>query len=265
MGKRPRRKVILFLVEGKSDRETLQYVISELYDQIDENIEVFFPIIRHEEEEKGGDITSTRYTNKHGQCRWIHPYNIEDAIYDLFLDDFFDKEKIMPKDIDEIIHIVDTDGAYIPEEIIKLDVSMNDDDSPIYKNDEITCVDPKRIQDRNRQKSENLDYLSGCATIKIKQKTIPYSIYYFSCNLDHFFHDDANMDYRMKRKKADLLSRDYIGNAEGFIQLVTCKQGAAHNMNYKESWDFIKEKNNSLHKHSNINLLFESLLERIKG
>ena len=60
MGKRPKRKIVLFLVEGKSDREALQLAIPELYDEIDEDIEVYFPIIRKEEEEKGGDITSSR-------------------------------------------------------------------------------------------------------------------------------------------------------------------------------------------------------------
>lgn len=52
MGKRPKRKIVLFLVEGKSDREALQLAIPELYDEIDEDIEVYFPIIRKEEEER---------------------------------------------------------------------------------------------------------------------------------------------------------------------------------------------------------------------
>lgn len=46
MGKRPKRKIVLFLVEGKSDREALKLAIPELYDQIDEDIEVYFPVIR---------------------------------------------------------------------------------------------------------------------------------------------------------------------------------------------------------------------------
>lgn len=41
MGKRPKRKIVLFLVEGKSDREALKLAISELYEQIDDDIEVF--------------------------------------------------------------------------------------------------------------------------------------------------------------------------------------------------------------------------------
>lgn len=137
MGKRPKRKIVLFLVEGKSDREALQLAIPELYDEIDEDIEVYFPIIRKEEEEKGGDITSTNYENKQGKHYWVHPSNIEEAIYELFLDDFFDKEKILPKDISEIIQIVDTDGAYIPNECVVLDSSLSEEDSPFYKDDKL--------------------------------------------------------------------------------------------------------------------------------
>ena len=73
MGKRPKRKIVLFLVEGKSDREALKLAIPELYDQIDEDIEVYFPVIRREDEEKGGDITTSRYTDKQGKNYWVHP------------------------------------------------------------------------------------------------------------------------------------------------------------------------------------------------
>ena len=45
MGKRPKRQVILFLVEGDSERLALKNRIAEFYDAIDETIEVFFPEI----------------------------------------------------------------------------------------------------------------------------------------------------------------------------------------------------------------------------
>ena len=260
MGKRPKRKVVLFLVEGKSDREALQIAIPELYDQIDEDIEVFFPIISREEEEKGGDITSTNYVDKAGKRHWVHPSNIEDAIYVMFLDDFFDKEKIMSKDITEIIQIVDVDGAFISDDRIRLDSNLTKEDSPHYAEDEITCVDVEKIQKRNEQKSENLRYLSGCSTIKVKQKTIPYSVYYFSCNLDHFLHHSANLDYRMKRSLADTFSRNYIGKPEDFVRTISEDPGAVSNMNYKESWGFIEDGLNSLHRHTNLNILLTKLL-----
>lgn len=260
MGKRPKRKIVLFLVEGKSDREALKLAIPELYDQIDEDIEVYFPVIRREDEEKGGDITTSRYTDKQGKNYWVHPNNIEDAIYTLFLDDFFDREKILPKDITEIIQIVDTDGAYISGENIVEDSSLQAEESPFYKDDEIDCLDVEKIKLRNQQKSENLTYLSKCSTIKVKQKTVPYSVYYFSCNLDHFLHRSANLDYRMKRSLADTFARNYIGDVDGFIKEISDDPDAVKDMSYEESWEFIKKDNNSLHRHTNLNVLLTKLL-----
>lgn len=265
MGKRPKRKIVLFLVEGKSDREALKLAIPELYDQIDEDIEVYFPVIRREDEEKGGDITTSRYTDKQGKNYWVHPNNIEDAIYTLFLDDFFDREKILPKDITEIIQIVDTDGAYISDECIVEDSSLQEEESPFYKDDEIACLDVEKIKLRNQQKSENLTYLSKCSTIKVKQKTVPYSVYYFSSNLDHFLHHSANLDYRMKRNLADTFARNYIGDVEGFVKEIAGDPDAVKNMSYEESWDFIKKGNNSLHRDTNLNVLLTKLFEEAES
>lgn len=261
MGKRPKRKIVLFLVEGKSDREALQLAIPELFDEIDEDIEVFFPIIREEENEKGGDITSASYVNKQGKRYWVRPSNIEEAIYDSFLHDFFDKEKILPKDISEIIQVVDTDGVYIPDECIVLDLTLSEDNSPYYKEDEIACLDVGKIIKRNEQKRENLNYLSSCKSIKVKQRKVPYSVYYFSCNLDHFLHHTANLDYRMKRSLADTFARIYSGNAEGFVKEISGDSGAVKNLSYEESWSYIKEGKNSLHRHTNLNLLFDKLVD----
>ena len=263
MGKRKKRKVILFLVEGQSDREILRIALSELYEQIDEDIEVFLPTIRKEHQDKGGDITSTRYTTKTGKDYWVNKDNIEEALYSLFLADFFDSQKILPKDITEIIQIVDMDGAYVSDDMILLDRGLSSAESPHYGNDSVTCLDVERIRRRNAQKKENLNYLSSLSAIRVRQKTVKYSIYYFSCNLDHFFHRDANIGYN-KVKRARDISYDYIGNAEGFVRLISDDPDSIHGLNYEESWNFIKKDNNSLKRHTNLNLLLESLLDESK-
>ena len=250
MGKRPKRKIVLLLVEGKSDREALQLAIPEFYDRIDENIEVFFPIIRQDEEETGGDITS-----KIG----VHPRNIEAKIYDLFLKNFFDEEKVMPKDLSEIIQIVDIDGAYIPDAAVTEGVNPKGANKIYYDNKIIICSNIGSILKRNECKRENLDYLSSLTTIKVKQKTIPYSVYYFSSNLDHFLHHDANLDYRMKCDLADTFARNYIGNPDGFVNDICGDPGAVTNMSYTESWNYIRQGINSLCRPTNLNLLFDKL------
>ena len=216
MGKRPKRKIVLFLVEGKSDREALQLAISELYDQIDESIEVFFPTMVEGEDEKGGDITSKFK---------VFPNNIEDKIYEFFL-----KENPIGEN------------------------------RPYYNLDTILTLNVEGIIKRNDQKRKNIDYLSSLRMIKVKQKTVKYSVYYFSSNLDHFLHHDANLDYREKRSKADAFARQYIGNAKGFIERILEDSGASKNMSYDQSWDFIKTVGvNSLQRHTNLDVLLKEL------
>ncbi len=259
MGKRPKKKIVLFLVEGKSDREALQIAISELYESIDEDIEVFFPIIHNGEEERGGDLTTSRYTDKRGRNKWVTPDNIEDALYSLFLEDFFDEKKIMPKDITEIVQIVDMDGAFVPDDCILLDPSLTEEQSTLYTDSHILCRDIDNIVDRNNRKRNNISFLCSTKTIKIKTQTKPYSIYYFSSNLDHFLHNDANLDHKQKRNLADAFSNRFIGDVDGFISMFSTDPGSTKEMTYNESWNYIKEGTRSLSRHTNINLLLQKL------
>lgn len=59
-GQRPKRKVVLILVEGQSEINALKPVLSAFYDSIDEDIEVFFPTIVEDECDVRGDITSKK-------------------------------------------------------------------------------------------------------------------------------------------------------------------------------------------------------------
>ena len=250
MGKRPKRKVILVLVEGNTDRRTLEDTITSLYESIDSEIEVFFPVIREEEKDVGGDITTTKK---------VWPRNIESAIYDRFLYDFFDEMKLLPKDITEIIHIVDMDGAYIDDEFI-----AEGECRIRYTDGGIVTDNRARIIKRNEQKRENVDYLCSLEKITVRQKRVKYSVYYFSSNLDHFLHNDANLDRRMKNELAGLFQRRYEDDLQGFIKLFQEDSSAAGGMSYEESWDYIREGNNSIQRHTNIDVLFKRLLDDVE-
>lgn len=262
MGKRPKRKIVLFLVEGKSDREALQIGISELYDEIDNDIEVFFPTIHIDEEDRGGDITTCRYKDKRSRTWWVSPTNIEDAIYLLFLNDFFDEMKILPKDVTEIIQIVDTDGVYISDDKVLVDQGLSEQKSPYYADESIHCSDITRILRRNEQKRANLDVLCAKTTLQVKQKTVPYSVYFFSANLDHFLHHNANLDYKSKISLAQSFSSGFIGDTEGFVRFFSEDVDAITGMTYDESWKYIRNGINSLARHTNLNILLEELFHR---
>ena len=250
-GKRPKRKVVLFLVEGQSEINALKPVISALYDSIDPEIEVFFPTIVEDGGDKRGDITS-----KNG----ISPRVIEGCIYKLFFANFFDVEKLFPKDVTEVIQLVDLDGAYIPDEQVVYGENPNGVDKPYYGDNQILTTDVDNMLLRNTRKRENLDYLSSLSELSIKSKRPKYSVFFFSSNLDHFLYGDANLSMREKTSKSDEYAARYELDPEGFVSAIKATPGALLDMNYEQSWQFIKEENNSIKRYSNINILLDRLL-----
>ncbi len=250
-GQRPKKKVVLILVEGQSEINALKPVLSALYASIDEEIEVFFPTIIEDDCDVRGDITS-----KFG----IVPEKIESCIYKLFLKTFFDIKKLMPKDISEIIQIVDLDGAYISNDNIKSGENPTGENKPYYTENDIITTDVQSIIGRNERKRNNLNYLSSINKISVNQKRPKYSVFFFSSNLDHFLHGDANLPSNIKASMADTYAAQYEVDPEGFVSAIKAHTGTLNNMSYEESWDYIKRDNNSLKRHTNINILLERLM-----
>lgn len=250
MGKRLKKKVVLFLVEGQSDINALSYAISQFYEEIDENYEVYFPTLQ-DDKQNGGDITS-----KYG----IAPENIEKCINKLFLDKFLQNEGLYPKDISEIVQIVDIDGAYISGDRVIPITDTSLDTNTIYKDDHIETKDVSAIIERNNRKQLNLNHLISLNTIKVKSKTIKYSVYFFSSNMDHYLHGNANMDCHQKCIEGDKFSMKCIKDSNFFYETFMNAESATINMSYEESWEYIKEGNHSLERHTNLNILISKLI-----
>lgn len=250
MGKRPKKKVVLFLVEGLSDFKALSYAIPQYYEEIDEDYEVYFPIL-HDSDQDGGDITS-----KYG----IRPDTIENCINKLFIHDFLRDYGLYPKDIMEIVQIVDMDGAYIPAENV-VPLAAPEERRTIYGEEKIEASNVDAIVERNARKAANLDHLSSLDSIKVASKTVKYSVYYFSTNLDHFLHGNANMESREKCTKAEGFTECCISNPDYFWKTFESSENELADMSYEDSWSFIKEGCNSLKRYSNLHIL----LKRIKS
>lgn len=261
MGKRPRRQAILFLVEGDSERKALSDRLAAFFNDIDENIEVFFPEIVETRAdidpndptakyEIGGDITQ-RYD--------VYPGNYDEKVYEYFLDDFFDINGLMPKDIIRVFQIVDMDGAYISDDLITEFDDPTNTGKPIYQKDGIQCKCKEVIARRHRRKRTVIDYLKSKETIKVKSKTIKFSALYFACNLDHFLHNAPNMAGWDKTGAAEAFSDSFIDNPQGFIDFFRKDEDSAKGCTYDESWTYITQPDSlvSLHRHTNFNLLFE--------
>lgn len=256
-GQRPRKKIIVFLVDGYSELEALRPTFSALYDSIDPEYEVFFPPMTEDGDERGGDLTS-----KYG----INPSTIEKCIEKLYFKSFLQKNKLYPKDISEVIHIIDMDGAYIDDDSIRYGINPKGQDKPFYDSDNglIITTNVERLVERNQHKRENIDYLISLGKIKIGSKSIPYSIYFFSSNLDHVLYDEPNIEEgKEKVARAQGYALRYIDDPEEFIKSIETVPGSLSDMSYSESWDFIRERNsNSIKRHTNICLLFKILKDK---
>jgi len=248
--KRPKGKVVLFLVEGLSEIKVLKPIISEIYYRIDPDIDVCFPTIIEDGLTRGGDITS-QYN--------VRPNNIENEIYKQFLKTFFDHEKLFPKDIIEIIHIVDTDGVYIPDDHVKAKENDEINTKIFYGENEMFTVNIEATLNRNKRKRENMNFLSSLSSIKVKSKTIPYSVFYFSSNLDHVLYDNANLDMRSKVEIAGIYIEQLESNPFKFIETLKNTSCAVTGMDYSQSWEFIRQDIHSLHKYTNLSILFDKL------
>ena len=269
--------IVVFLVEGESDRIALEIPIANLiaekypdynvkfllqkkyvnkegseFDCEDDNDSDF---IHEDEYVIGGDITSSSF---------VTPDKIELKIANRYIKPAEIAEGLYPKRIVKIIQIVDLDGVYLPDECVApFAAERIGNDKPFY-NTENGIIESDNIEgiiDRNRRKRDNLDYLISLSNrgIKIKTKTIPYEVYFFSSNLDHFINNDANVE-RGKKQLADKFVRKYGLETEDFCKFFFNDSGSIGRLGYFASWDKVREGSNSIERYTNIDCLIQNLM-----
>lgn len=156
-------------------------------------------------------------------------------------------------DFQEIIHIVDTDGAYISDEnVVENSKALN----PIYSPVQIETADRANIIARNDQKRKNIDRLCSCSTLW----SIPYHVYYMSCNLDHALYGKLNSPASEKERDSYQFAKRYRNDVKGFLEFICCSDFSVMS-SYKKSWEYIKTGLHSLERHTNLGLCFPSLSE----
>jgi len=223
-----KKKVILFLVEGITEEVSLGSILSELINDDQIKFQIYH-----------GDILTEKY---------ISQKNIKSKVGNE-INKFLETEHYLRKDIAKIIHLIDTDGVFIgADSVIQ--------DSSIYKNlylenEGIKTKDVRKTIMRNKKKSQLINIL--CSSNKIIN--IDYRMYYFSSNLEHVFHDNANVPDSMKSQLADDFALKYYDKESEFLDFIKSSLIAAKG-NYKETWDFIKNDLNSLNRNSNFHLFF---------
>lgn len=223
------KKVILFIVEGPTDEDTLSPVLKKIFQRED----VRFHVVH-------GDMTSNWSVSGNNAIKTVYEHiEVERKRYG------FEK-----KDIMKVIHLVDIDGVFIP-----VDKVVRSTTGTIkYFDDRIESSNPSVIIDRNVRKSQVLHRLYTTDTVG----KVPYFIYYFSRNLEHVLHNkERDLTDEEKVIYADAFADRYGSDQNGFQAFLSSVDFAVPG-DFQETWDFITRGLNSLHRYCNFHLVFQT-------
>ena len=224
-----KKKILLFIVEGPTDETSLSTVLSRIFS----SDEIKFHVVH-------GDVLTRNFAGTDG---------IKKAVY-AQIKSFCDRSWGIYnlKDICRVVHLTDTDGVFVTDEaVIKEDIKGKK--YPFYTDSQILTPKPANIIDRNVRKSSNIAKLSSIGRIG----GIPYSFYYFSCNLDHVLHGRNNLSEAEKIVCSRDFDLKYADDPNAFIRFMKDESFAVQGA-YQETWTFIKQGVHSLERHSNFGI-----------
>lgn len=233
------KKVILFIVEGKSEEAAYGPILENWFER-NSDYRVLFT------SEKSDYLT--------GDAK--DPANIPNKLYEL-IEKTLKREHLAWTDLAMIVQITDTDGCFIPDDNV---VEQDSSGKIVYQAKRIITPDKIGIELRNFQKSTNLRRLID----REELFGVAYRIYYSSCNLDHVLHNVRNMAGKSKVQKAMSFARQYWRRPENFVEFLNSQAVRAPG-DFDESWAFIQEDLNSLKRWTNFGRLFdpESVVQEV--
>ena len=262
-----KRQVVLVIVEGQSDENALSVALTELLElKYGEEVIVRFAKMHQNDGTVGGDITS---------ANGVVPEKIQMVMNITTLMPCIKSNDLMPKHVAEVIQIIDTDGAFIPDSSITFQSNEDSKQRHIYCTSGIRTEDVTGISRRNARKRDNILALLELHDTGVsiqnyydtgfgnkpttKAVVVPYYLYYFSCNIDHFICNDANLEYYKKCREADSFGRRHGNDLASFVAYLENDECGAVDLPYEQSWEYIQQDLNSVNRHTNINLLVSDL------
>lgn len=231
------KDIILFVVEGVTDDTALGHLLRQAL--MPKDVRVYF---------MGCDITTS-----HG----ITPANVI-AELGRGIGLHIRKYGWTFEDIKLIVHIIDTDGAFIPEDKIVEDKVMQypAGENKMFYDDEIRAFNRNQYVKRNLQKKSNVNKLYSKSEIANR----PYRMIYMSNGLEHVLHNIANPLEEEKMDLAYEFEDRFYDNIPGFVDFI-CNSDFSVKGDYIDSWKYIKDGTNSLKRHSNLGILIEEMLK----
>lgn len=185
------RKVILLIVEGPSDE--IAFNVLSKYNDIKNNLNPLKPRIMIIS--TGGDKITFEYEDWDGRK---YPFMKGDCLNLLAreirksLEHELTEDSLNLSDIEKVFLVTDMDGVYIDDRNVRKrppDDSFANDSHPTYTEKEILADKPYSTRDRNKRKRINIEYMLEQPDIVLTagddKASIPFGIFYISCNLDH--------------------------------------------------------------------------------
>lgn len=222
------RRIVLIIVEGVSDKDSLELLIKKAFSHKNFIFEVV-----------NGDITANKDTTTK---------NIKEKLTNIIKSG--GRNKYKPSDYEEIIHLIDIDGVFLDNEHIYVDPSLKEFS---YKEDGIYFSNVEDVIKRNESKRNIIKMLVSTKSVYNK---IPYSIYFFSSNLEHVLHNLIDPEDSEKINLANNFQDKYFEDIEGFLKFM-CESEFSVNKNYKEGWEYIMGIKDKIIRASNFNLIIE--------
>lgn len=243
-----RRKVVLFLVEGESEKAALMRPFQALISAgtnsgISTESEAFYC-----------DVTTARIFGSGGKFK-VFP-KVQNTIRQFVLDRIEMRHAYTWHDIARVVHIVDLDGAFIPESNIR----QGNEPGYHYGPDYIEAPDIDDIVRRNKEKASALRELIGCEQLTWKRASIPYSVYFVSRNLEHALYGiDSDCSDDEKRDLSNSFADKYSYDPEGFAELLLSEVISVPGEDFGDTWDYAQQGTHSLERGSNLHLLVNKL------
>lgn len=236
------KKFVLFIVEGLNDKKEIDAILHTPY--FSEFMNNYKPFIKMANTDVTSDKNSTEKNIKEKVGLLVRDFRKSGVPF----------SDIKPSDISCIIHIVDTDGAFIP----RSSIIESDDVTFVYETDCIRASNPDVVFGRNRKKANNIRVLMDTKQID----NIPYSIYFASCNMEHvLFGRVVNEGNKMVIKKQ--LADQFIIQCKknpAIVKDTVFNDQIAYDSSFEESWGEIQKDTNSLKRHTNLNLYLKTIM-----
>ena len=222
------KKIALFLVEGSTDSTALGLVISRLLKDTDVRFHVL-----------NGDICYRfRIAEDNAAKSVMRAVN-----------GFLQRYRLKKSDLFCIVHIIDTDGAFIPTER----VIRGGTENAHYKDTFIETLSVDSIRSRNELKTAAAQALCKLSDVE----NVPYAFYYFSRNIEHVLHDRSDsLSSREKRIFSEKFETLYADHPLGFLELLRSPEVAVRG-SYRKTWEYIFRNTNSLKRGCNLALFFD--------